>query len=74
MKRTIPAPPAPASAVRLAVRQIRAAELLDLSASMLRKMAAKGDGPRVTVYGRLRLYRVADLETWLARNASEGAE
>jgi excisionase family DNA binding protein len=46
-----------------------AAEYLNTTRAHLRKMREEDRGPKFYKVGRLVRYRLADLETWLQRNA-----
>ncbi|MQA65035.1 MAG: helix-turn-helix domain-containing protein [Alphaproteobacteria bacterium] len=45
------------------------AEYLSLSESYLNQMRVRGDGPKYHKIGRKVIYRLADVEEWLARQA-----
>jgi hypothetical protein len=45
---------------------LRAAEILDVSASFLNKARISGDGPRFAKFGHSVRYAVPDLELWAA--------
>lgn len=57
--------PAPAGYIRL--RDVP--ERYGISASMLRKEWSAGRGCRYSKIGRITLIRVADIESWIERNA-----
>lgn len=50
---------------KLHIRTNQAAEYLGLSKSNMEKMRLRGDGPQYAKLGRLVVYSVADLETWI---------
>lgn len=69
MAATTSSSPAPPIAVSVA----EAARLVGISRAHLYSLIAKGEGPPAAMVGGRRLYRVADLDAWLARlSAGEG--
>jgi predicted DNA-binding transcriptional regulator AlpA len=50
---------------KLHIRTQQAAEYLGLSASNLEKMRMRGDGPTYAKLGRVVIYALGDLDTWV---------
>jgi len=56
------------------LRRPEAARHLGISASLLEKLDASGQGPRRSLIGRAVLYRLSDLDRWAERRSVGQAE
>ena len=59
---------------RVAVRTNRAASIIDVHPTTLRKWRLEGKGPRYSKIGRAVFYLVTDLEKFIAEHAVEEVE